>query len=54
MQVVVIGVVKSVHTYRRIFLFFFSFFLFLFALLANFLSAFTQQLLPLHLRVSCE
>ena len=58
-------VVKSVHTCRCIFPFFFSvlfsffffpfsFFLFLFALLANFLSAFTQQLLPLPLRVSWE
>ena len=47
------AVVKSVHTCRRNFrFFFFSFFLFLFALLANFLSAFTQKLLPLPLRVS--
>ena len=42
------AVVKSVHTYRRNFpFFFFLSFLFFFAPLANFLSAFTQQLLPL-------
>ena len=53
------AVVKSVRrstcTCRRNFpAFFFSFFLFLVALLANFLSAFTQQLLPLPLRFSWE
>ena len=47
------AVVKSVHTCRLNFPFsFFSFFLFLFATLANFLSAFTQQLLSFPLRVS--
>ena len=46
-------VVNSVHTCRHIFpFFFFSFFLLLFALLANVLSAFTQQPLPLRLQVS--
>ena len=46
------AVVKSVHTCRRIFPFVFvSFFLFA-AQLANVLSAFTQLLLPLPLRVS--
>ena len=40
--------VNSVYTCRRIFL------SFSFAPLANFLSAFTQHLLPLPLRVSCE
>ena len=49
------AVVKSVHTkFCRCIFLSFSFFLFLFALLANSLSAFTQQLLPLPLRVSWE
>ena len=47
------AVVKTVHICRCIFpFFFFSFFLILFALLAKILSAFTQQLLTLPLRVS--
>ena len=45
-------VVPSLFTHVGAFSFLFQLFLFLFALLSNFLSAFIQQLLPLPLRVS--